>query len=143
MNPFKLKLQKTLLLCACLLGAASVYGQPDATVAKLENLENEILLDLSRDESKMLDEYGQIVSNSEKARLDNTIMIFNNYPNARMYVLVFGKTTAICNARKYRVSSYATTRGQDLRQWTFVIRSGNPEPKTQLWLVPPGANPPR
>src|ERR1700752_659044 len=101
-------LQKTLLLGVCIAAAAAVsaHGQSITAVAKLEKLENELLIDVRRDDPQKIDEYGKITSNSEKARLDNTFIILNNRPDARIYVVMFGKTAAMSKARKYRVSSW-------------------------------------
>jgi hypothetical protein len=134
--------QKTLLLGICVAAAVSAHGQSITAVAKLENVENEILVDLRRDDAQKLDEYGKITSNNEKARLDNTFISLNNRPDAQLYVVMFGKTAAVSKAAKYRVSRYAVQRGMDLHRFTFVTRSGNRDPKTQIWLVPAGATPP-
>lgn len=142
MNPFKRILRKTLFLGVFAVTLAPAYGQESEFVAKLEKLENEILFDLRRDDPLKIDEYGQINSNSEKNRLDNTFIQLNNRPDAQIYVVISGKTTSISNARQSRVLRYVRQRGQDPSRWVFVRGPAKPNPSTQLWLVPPGARPP-
>ncbi len=107
------------------------------------------------------DEYGDICSGDEKARLDNLAIELQNNPEFQVYVIFYGgRCYSSCGydyplhrprrprkgeaeARAARIKPYlANTRGLDPER-IFVISGGHRESWTaELWIVPKGAKPP-
>lgn len=93
------------------------------------------------------DEIGEVARDDEKARLDVFAIELQNSPGAQGYIIGYGGSgrRAVSgqkraqNARDYVV----TTRGIDATR--IVVLDGGPRTtgSLQLWLVPPGATPPR
>lgn len=88
--------------------------------------------------ARLVDEYGSVVSNLEWQRLDQYFMDLANNPNALGYVVVFGKNNKDRAAREQRVRRFTKFRRFDSSRLVFIKEIGRP--KTQLWLVPPGAS---
>ena len=107
------------------------------------------------------DEYGDICSGDEKARLDNLAIELQNNLEFQVYVIFYGgRCYSSCGydyprhrprrprkgeaeARAARIKPYlVNTRGLDPER-IFVINGGHRESWTaELWLVPKGAKPP-
>lgn len=93
------------------------------------------------------DEIGEVARDDEKARLDLFAIELQNSPGAQGYIIGYGgssKRYGTGQQRAQRARDYiVTTRGIDGSR--IVILDGGPRTtgSTQLWLVPPGANPPR
>jgi len=107
------------------------------------------------------DEYGDICSGDEKARLDNLAIHLQNIPEAQAYVIFYGgRCYSSCGydyprhrprrprkgeaeARAARIKPYlVNTRGLDPER-IFVMNGGHRESWTaELWIVPKGSQPP-
>jgi len=107
------------------------------------------------------DEYGDICSGDEKARLDNLAIELQNNPEFQLYVIFYGgRCYSSCGydyprhrprrprkgeaeARAARIKPYlVNTRGLDPER-IFTINGGHRESWTaELWIVPKGAKPP-
>ena len=93
------------------------------------------------------DEIGEIQRDDEKARLDVFAIELQNSPGAQGYIIGYGGSgkRAVSgqkraqNARDYVV----TTRGIDASRIVTLDGGTRATGSTQLWLVPPGATPPR
>lgn len=108
-----------------------------------------------------LDEYGDICSGDEKARLDNLAIELQNNPAFQVYVIFYGgRCYSSCGydyplhrqrrprkgeaeKRAARIKLYlVNTRGLDPER-VFVISGGYRESwMAELWIVPKGAEPP-
>lgn len=107
------------------------------------------------------DEYGDICSGDEKARLDNLAVELQNNPEYQVYVIFYGgRCYSSCGydyplhrprhprkgeaeARAARIKPYlVNTRGLDPER-VFVINGGHRESWTaELWIIPKGAQAP-
>jgi hypothetical protein len=96
---------------------------------------------------KKFDEVGPVRFDDEKARLDNYVIELQNSPGEQGYIIGYGgdeRHAPTGAQRAQRARDYVViTRGIDASR--IVIIDGGKRPKTilQLWLVPPGATPPR
>ena len=95
------------------------------------------------------DEFESKSADEDKARYDSCVIQAQNTPDAQLYVIVYPGTDRLSTTRNTydRVSKRALdymvkTRGFDPRRISIV--KGTPRPRTtvELWIVPPGANPP-
>jgi hypothetical protein len=112
-----------------------------ATAACSSTLENIPL-------SRLFDEFPSVTFDDDKARLDNLAIELQNTPGAQGYIFIFGADRSrtgtverlIARTRDYLV----TARGIDASR--LVIVNGGTRPGTapyfQLYIVPPGAQPP-
>ena len=93
------------------------------------------------------DEIGEIQRDDEKARLDVFAIELQNSPGAQGYVIAYGsknKRFGTGQQRGERAKEYLTgTRGIDASR--VVVVDGGPRATgtMELWIVPPGATPPR
>src|SRR5215207_4900322 len=93
------------------------------------------------------DEIGEVARDDEKARLDVFTIELQNSPGAQGYIIGYGGSgrRAVSgrqraqNARDYVV----TTRGIDASRIVILDGGQRTTGSLQLWLVPPGATPPR
>ena len=93
------------------------------------------------------DEIGEVARDDEKARLDVFAIELQNSPGAQGYIIGYGGSgrRAVSgqrraqNARDYVV----TTRGIDSSRIVILDGGQRTTGSLQLWLVPPGATPPR
>jgi hypothetical protein len=93
------------------------------------------------------DEIGEVARDDEKARLDVFAIELQNSPGAQGYIIGYGGSgrRAVSgqkraqNARDYVV----TTRGIDSSRIVVLDGGQRTAGSLQLWLVPPGATPPR
>ena len=87
-------------------------------------------------------ECGNCVPDELKAKVDELIILMNNYPNAQVYVLDYG-TPAQIKKRRADLQKAFTFRKVDMGRITWVdggdTRGGV---YTKFTLVPPGATPP-
>jgi hypothetical protein len=93
------------------------------------------------------DEFGEIARDDEKARLDNFAIELQNDPNARGYIIGYGgrgPRSRDGRARAERARDYLVrTRGIDATRVVVVDGGRRDAASTALWIVPPGATPPR
>jgi len=93
------------------------------------------------------DEFGEIARDDEKARLDQFAIELQNSPGAQGYIIAYGGARSrygtgrqrADRARDYLVS----TRGIDASRIVTIDGGTRPSASTELWIVPPGATPPR
>jgi hypothetical protein len=103
---------------------------------------------LSRGElqgARLMDKFGPIKSNDEKARLDNYAIELNNDPTSMGYVIVYGRTSRPGEAKKRadRIKQYlAYYRGIDMRRLVSLDHCYRTRLEVELWIVPRGAAPP-
>ena len=98
---------------------------------------------------RKFDEFESIAFDDDKARLDAFTIELQNNPDAQGYIIMYqGTDKASMRSRKVDVLSKRTldylvkARGIDPRR--IVITNWGTRPKTtyELWLIPPGAQPP-
>ncbi|PYS84010.1 MAG: hypothetical protein DMF67_07010 [Acidobacteria bacterium] len=93
------------------------------------------------------DEIGEIQRDDEKARLDVFAIELQNSPGAQGYVIAYGsrnKRFGTGQQRGERAKDYLTrTRGIDASRVVVVDGGQRPTGTMELWIVPPGASPPR
>lgn len=98
-------------------------------------------------QSQKVDEYGNIRADDEMARLDLFAQALGESPNARGYVIRYGRKgfpagsllRGLYGSRNYLINSRGIAPGR-----LEVIAGGNKDKiRTELWLVPEGAPTPR
>lgn len=98
---------------------------------------------------RKFDEFESLAFDDDKARLDAFTIELQNNPDAQGYIIMYqGTDKASLNTRKVDVLSKRTldylvkARGIDPRR--IVITNWGTRPKTtyELWIIPPGAQPP-
>jgi hypothetical protein len=93
------------------------------------------------------DEIGEVARDDEKARLDVFAIELQNSPGAQGYIIAYGgsgKRSATGQQRAQRARDYVvTTRGIDASRIVTLDGGQRTSGSLQLWLVPPGATPPR
>jgi hypothetical protein len=93
------------------------------------------------------DEIGEVPRDDEKARLDVFAIELQNSPGAQGYIIGYGgsnKRYGTGAQRAQRARDYVvTTRGIDSSRIVVLDGGTRTTGSTQLWLVPPGATPPR
>ena len=93
------------------------------------------------------DEFGEIQRDDEKARLDVFAIELQNSPGAQGYIIGYGgrnKRYGTGQQRAQRARDYLVgTRGIDASRIVTVDGGTRATGATQLWIVPPGATPPR
>jgi len=95
---------------------------------------------------RKFDEYYDIARNDEKARLDNYAIQLQSEPGAQGYIIVYPSRRAKSDeaqARATRISDYlVNSRGIDNSRFTITMGAARDGWLTELWIVPPGAQPP-
>ena len=93
------------------------------------------------------DEFGEIARDDEKARLDQFAIELQNSPGAQGYVISYGGARSRYGTGRQRADRardyLVTTRGIDASRVVTVDGGTRDSASTQLWIVPPGATPPR
>lgn len=93
------------------------------------------------------DEFGEIPRDDEKARLDNFAIELQNNPGAQGYIIAYGgRRSKYGDGRKRseRAREYLSqTRGIDASRIVIIDGGTREMAATELWIVPPGATPPR
>jgi hypothetical protein len=96
---------------------------------------------------RQADEYGEIARDDEKARLDNFAIELQNSPGAQGYIVAYGGRRAKPGEgqrRATRALDYLVkTRGIDQSRIVTLDGGYRESGTTELWIVPPGATPPR
>jgi hypothetical protein len=110
-------------------------------------------------EARMLDEFGDVNCEDEKARLDNFANELQNAPEARGYIVFYGgkrhqsptrhnsrlalPRRGEAEARAARLKPYMNdNRGIDAKRIVVVNGGYREQWAAELWIVPKGANPP-
>jgi hypothetical protein len=102
---------------------------------------------MKKAEARKFDEYGKIRPADENARLDNFVIELQNDPTAQGYLIAYGgrrskageAKKAAARAKTYLVKK----RGLTAQRLTTVDGGYREESSYELWLVPPGAQPPQ
>jgi len=98
-------------------------------------------------DSTKFDEIGEIQRDDEKARFDIFAIELQNSPGAQGYIIGYGgrnKRFGTGRQRAERARDYIVgTRGIDASRIVILDGGARDTGSTQLWLVPPGATPPR
>ena len=93
------------------------------------------------------DEFGEIPRDDEKARLDVFAIELQNSPGAQGYIIGYGgrnRRFGTGAQRAQRAREYVVgTRGIDASRIVTVDGGTRATGATELWIVPPGATPPR
>ena len=95
------------------------------------------------------DEFETKSADEDKARFDNCVIQVQNTPDAQLYVIIYPGTDKISLTRntydrlsKRTLDYMVKTRGVDPRRIS-IVKGGNRQRTTyELWVVPPGAQPP-
>jgi len=89
----------------------------------------------------MTDQYTVLTWKGERTRLDALKVDMRKYPNAQVYLLIYApkKDDPIVKTRIERIKKYF---GSDRERLTFTIFESKIR-QTKIYLVPPGADPPR
>lgn len=88
------------------------------------------------------DEYARLKRDDEKARLDNCMISVQNDPSAKLYIIVYtapGAKPGEYQRRKKFMTDYLTARGFDPARIDFIDGGTRDELRTQIWIVPLGA----
>lgn len=95
------------------------------------------------------DEFESRSPDDDKARFDNCVIQAQNTPDAQLYVIIYPGTDRLSTTRKTydRLSKRALdymvkTRGFDPRRIQIVKGSSRLKTTYEVWIVPPGAQPP-
>lgn len=95
-----------------------------------------------QEESTKIDEFGRLVDNDVKARVQNLYITLNNNPNAIGYIINYGTPREIRN-RERQIQKAIDFLGLDPSK-VVIINGGDRRNgvETTFWLVPSGADPP-
>jgi hypothetical protein len=94
-------------------------------------------------ECTKFDEYGDLNTLDENARLDNFSLTLQQNPNITAFIITFGKATAEATTRGNRAKDYlVNTRGVDASRITMIDGGTVQTFKIELWTCPPNARPP-
>ncbi len=85
----------------------------------------------------------------DKARFDNCVIELQNRPDSQLYIIVYqgrdklSKTTNSADKLSKRTLDYLVkTRGVDPRRISIVSSGTRPTTTFEIWIIPPGAQPP-
>ena len=85
----------------------------------------------------------------DKARFDNCVIELQNRPDSQLYIIVYqgtdkiSKTTNNADKLGKRTLDYLVkTRGVDPRRISIVNWGTRPKTSFEIWIIPPGAQPP-
>jgi hypothetical protein len=73
--------------------------------------------------------------------LDNYVNSLQNAPTARGYIIIKGNKKSRSDATK-QIRKHIKNRGMDSKRVVFLNGKGDSKAMIELWLVPPGAQPP-
>jgi hypothetical protein len=95
------------------------------------------------------DEFESRSFDDDKARFDNFVLQLQGSPDAQLYIIIYQGTDKISKTRntydkisKRTLDYLVKTRGIDPRRISIVKGSDRPKTAYEIWLVPPGAQPP-
>ena len=85
----------------------------------------------------------------DKARFDNCVINLQSSPDAQLYIIVYQGTDRISRTRntadklsKRTLDYLVNTRGVDPRRISIVNWGERPKTAFEIWIIPPGAQPP-
>ena len=95
------------------------------------------------------DEFEAQNPDQDKARFDNCVIQAQNTPDAQLYVIIYPGTDRASTTRnsyerlsKRALDYMVKTRGFDPRRISIVRGSNRLKTTVEIWIVPPGAQPP-
>jgi hypothetical protein len=95
------------------------------------------------------DEFESKAPDEDKARFDNCTIQVQNTPDAQMYIIIYPGTDRLSTTRntydrlsKRTLDYLVKTRGVDPRRISIVKGSTRVKTTYEIWIVPPGAQPP-
>lgn len=95
------------------------------------------------------DEFVATVPDDAKARFDTCVIQAQNTPDAQIYVIIYPGTDRVSTGRnsydrlsKFTLDYMVKNRGFDPRRIQIVRGSSRAKSTYEIWIVPPGANPP-
>ncbi len=95
------------------------------------------------------DEFAATVPDDAKARFDTCVIQAQNTPDAQIYVIIYPGTDRVSMGRntydrlsKFTLDYMVKNRGFDPRRIQIVKGSNRARSTYEIWIVPPGANPP-
>ena len=96
--------------------------------------------------ARKFDEFPEITSNDEKARLDNFVIELNSDPTTIAYVIVYpsrgGQTGEVERRTKRFVDYLVNSRGLDAQRIVTMVGPPRSNLLVELWNKPQGAQPP-
>lgn len=82
----------------------------------------------------------------DKARFDNCVLRLQENPNSQIYVILYQGTNkgsiSVDRLSKRTLDYFVKTRGVDPRQIVITKWGSRPKTTVEVWIVPPGAQPP-
>ena len=95
------------------------------------------------------DQFESKSADEDKARLDNCAIQVQNSPDAQLYVIIYPGTDRLSMTRntydrlsKRALDYLVKTRGVDPRRIQIIKGSSRTRTSYEIWIVPPGAQPP-
>ncbi len=95
------------------------------------------------------DEFEAKMPDDAKARFDTCVIQAQNTPDAQIYVIIYPGTDRVSMGRnsydrlsKFTLDYMVKNRGFDPRRIQIVKGSNRARSTYEIWIVPPGANPP-
>jgi hypothetical protein len=95
------------------------------------------------------DEFESQNPDQDKARFDNCVIQAQNTPDAQLYVIIYPGTDRVSTTRnsyerlsKRALDYMVKVRGFDPRRISIVRGSNRLKTTVEIWIVPPGAQPP-
>jgi hypothetical protein len=95
------------------------------------------------------DEFEAMNPDQDKARFDNCVIQAQNSPDAQLYMIIYPGTDRLSTTRntydrlsKRALDYMVKNRGFDPRRISIVRGSNRLKTTVEIWIVPPGAQPP-
>jgi hypothetical protein len=142
-NPVLLSIRNGPVIPADLIGPDP--QDSDAVIVEIRGVKKSHKLEdvKIQPQARKFDEYPDIKSNDEKARLDAYAVELQNNPSTSAYVVVYGSCIGQARGRAARIKDYVVnTRGLDSARLVILDNTCKHDFSVQLWIVPGGADPP-
>ncbi len=92
--------------------------------------------------ASVLSEFGKSPNGQIRMLVDNFFLELQNNPTAQGYIFDYGMRKEVAEREK-NFRNHIVFRSQDASRITFVRGKVEKEIRTQLWIVPEGAEPPK
>lgn len=89
-----------------------------------------------------LEEFGTATNGYVKMLLDGFFIKLSNEPTAQGYIITYGPNREVAS-RERLIRNQINFRNFDSQRIVFVTGGFSKEIKTEFWIVPPGAEPPK
>ena len=114
---------------------------------------------LAQPEARLLDKFGDVCCEDEKARLDNFAIQLQGEPEAKGYIIFYGgrrHNYPYCHSSRQRLPRRGEAEARAARLKPYIVNSRGTNSdrimvinggyreswEVELWIVPKGANPP-